>query len=1054
METTFTALVSDTEKADKNIGSMLKKLVQIGLVTKGFKGLFGGGGQQVLASGQAPNLGGTGNVAPMATANFGDGPRLLGGNKLLGGAGDLMGGFGGGRRAALGAGLGAVGGMAAAIAYAMPDRGDALDYRLARANGAFQMGGLGMAMGERSKYVSGMQRKAMSAGTSMGSMDAVNAQRLLASGGFGPGSMNYNTLYSSAAGLSNIMPGLGIAGGAQVAMNFQSGRVTNEMRMYGIQTSNARTGKAYGMNVIGEQLYQKVMDRQRQLGVTDSKEQQRRINFSLEKDRGLDRLLNNLSGGDEASKEALKTMLQYRMQTGSKSLTLLNTKEQEKLGIQTDDTKSQSKLNSRSFNALQSQSKGLAEGFRDLNSAMGVLQNTIAKFPSLLGRLDGGLGSILGGLGGSIGGGALKGLLWGRGGRSLLSKVGDVGEEATVAESAAKISMAPFAATAVGIYATGVAGERMGRGFRKSMDKHVVTRKVFGSQSAYDKDQEWLQQYKKNLLKQDGKDGVPASDLTSVRLGNQGWQVAKQYESKFQGFLNDAQSMGLISNGGKITSSGGYNDRLIRGGSRKSNHAFGAAIDVNAAENGLGQTSGSVVPSVARALAAKWGLRWGGDYRGRKDLMHFEVPGANGEGVRKAGGGGGAVATSAASTVATSVSGSGRRASAALGFSVGSTNNVLNQLSSKSGMNNAYDCSSYVQEIMKQNGITLPDTSWEQSKKGTQVYNITDAVKGDLLFFHFAGGHRGDGSTNRINHVGIYVGEGRMTDYTAERGASTGYIPMGNLVMIRRVLTSTNAVGSSAGGGTSEHSSGSEVMAGGRSGGGSPGTYGAPAAAGGAPSSLSSMLNGLEQLESGGKNIHTRAKGSSASGYFQITNSTWGNYKGYAHAIDAPREIQQEKAMALLSGNLKKFGSPELALAAYFAGAGNSKAKLQSLIDSNQSPTAGTQTANMGVGSYVRQILGGKTTSRATGGWNIPQDEFSRLHAGEMVLPSKIAEAVRGAMKEGSGHPTGGSSCNGSHKIEVSLVIKGNSSADYDQALAGITSAINRSANYDMIRSS
>jgi hypothetical protein len=26
-----------------------------------------------------------------------------------------------------------------------------------------------------------------------------------------------------------------------------------------------------------------------------------------------------------------------------------------------------------------------------------------------------------------------------------------------------------------------------------------------------------------------------------------------------------------------------------------------------------------------QALAKKYGLRWGGDYRGRKDEMHFEV---------------------------------------------------------------------------------------------------------------------------------------------------------------------------------------------------------------------------------------------------------------------------------------------------------------------------------------------------------------------------------------------------------------------------------------------
>jgi len=40
-------------------------------------------------------------------------------------------------------------------------------------------------------------------------------------------------------------------------------------------------------------------------------------------------------------------------------------------------------------------------------------------------------------------------------------------------------------------------------------------------------------------------------------------------------------------------------------------------------------------------------------------------------------------------------------------------------------------------------------------------------------------------------------------------------------------------------------------------------------------------------------------QGSSASGAFQIVNGTWDRYKGYRRAMDAPPEVQIEKAQAL-----------------------------------------------------------------------------------------------------------------------------------------------------------
>jgi hypothetical protein len=58
-----------------------------------------------------------------------------------------------------------------------------------------------------------------------------------------------------------------------------------------------------------------------------------------------------------------------------------------------------------------------------------------------------------------------------------------------------------------------------------------------------------------------------------------------------------------------------------------SNHSSGTAIDLNAPKHALGKV-GTFPPEkvpMIRALAKKYGLTWGGDYRNRKDEMHFEV---------------------------------------------------------------------------------------------------------------------------------------------------------------------------------------------------------------------------------------------------------------------------------------------------------------------------------------------------------------------------------------------------------------------------------------------
>ena len=72
----------------------------------------------------------------------------------------------------------------------------------------------------------------------------------------------------------------------------------------------------------------------------------------------------------------------------------------------------------------------------------------------------------------------------------------------------------------------------------------------------------------------------------------------------------------------------GYCFRMVRGQTeRLSNHSSGTAIDLNANIHKLGleNTFAEGKAELIIELAAKYGLRWGGTYRNRKDEMHFEV---------------------------------------------------------------------------------------------------------------------------------------------------------------------------------------------------------------------------------------------------------------------------------------------------------------------------------------------------------------------------------------------------------------------------------------------
>lgn len=67
---------------------------------------------------------------------------------------------------------------------------------------------------------------------------------------------------------------------------------------------------------------------------------------------------------------------------------------------------------------------------------------------------------------------------------------------------------------------------------------------------------------------------------------------------------------------------GCYNPRRIAGSNNWSNHSWACAIDLSPGMNGFNMKS--TISKIVIDAFKRQGAFWGGDYKGRKDPMHFE----------------------------------------------------------------------------------------------------------------------------------------------------------------------------------------------------------------------------------------------------------------------------------------------------------------------------------------------------------------------------------------------------------------------------------------------
>lgn len=115
--------------------------------------------------------------------------------------------------------------------------------------------------------------------------------------------------------------------------------------------------------------------------------------------------------------------------------------------------------------------------------------------------------------------------------------------------------------------------------------------------------------------------------IVTIDVGGIRLSVRREVAPLFAGFIAE-----IVKQGYDLTRRAddwGYVCRYIRGYEEQkilSNHSWGLAIDLNAADHPLGQR-GTGVPRFVVEAAYDHGLYWGGDYKTRPDEMHFEYLG-------------------------------------------------------------------------------------------------------------------------------------------------------------------------------------------------------------------------------------------------------------------------------------------------------------------------------------------------------------------------------------------------------------------------------------------
>lgn len=327
-----TELVADLTSAFKKLNTELEKTKQLSAdIAKNIKGAFpGGGGSQLFdTSGRS-----TGTNTPAQNDGTGGGPSVL-------------------RQV-----MNVVGKGAALGLQAMPSVQQAFTVDTLRSQFGFYGG----------KDAYGTMNKMAAQGTVTDPLDAARAAMTGATQGLLPGLKNFGTVASGAATFSNLMPGVGVAGGMQAMAALNQGRNVNMLKMIGVNVRGA-DGLMKAPEEIANQLWATLNRGKSGSGGITKQD----LAMSLQPGNALASMMDQYFGNDPILRQGvIAAMMQKATGRGLSKDELLAS------GAITPHTESASKRNAAALKGIEASAAPLLKGFDAANAALTTLNEKFA----------------------------------------------------------------------------------------------------------------------------------------------------------------------------------------------------------------------------------------------------------------------------------------------------------------------------------------------------------------------------------------------------------------------------------------------------------------------------------------------------------------------------------------------------------------------------------------------------------------------------------------------------------------------------------------------------